>query len=199
MIEVPKTTVSGFDFARLRYYSGWFAIIALPLAHILLQFALTTCSASPFLFSGERFHLSHWFNPFHTITYLMMGSEQRSTFQNSSIALDSTGLYLTLTTVARLSFWLGIIATITHVVLRVSFSGDKQSTGNMEIKQCPSCAESIKLEAIKCRFCGHEFDPSSVQIAMTKPATAQEEVEKYRAEAEKLRTELTRRRATTQD
>ncbi|MEW6658613.1 MAG: zinc ribbon domain-containing protein [Thermodesulfobacteriota bacterium] len=31
-----------------------------------------------------------------------------------------------------------------------------------KIKKCPSCAETIKLEALKCRFCGHEFDPSEV-------------------------------------
>ena len=30
-------------------------------------------------------------------------------------------------------------------------------------KKCPSSAESIKLEALKCRYCGEVFDPSDVE------------------------------------
>jgi|GEM_PF-2776939 len=29
-------------------------------------------------------------------------------------------------------------------------------------KICPACAETIKLAALKCRFCGHQFDPGQV-------------------------------------
>ena len=32
-----------------------------------------------------------------------------------------------------------------------------------ESKKCPACAERVKLEAIKCRFCGEEFDPGEVE------------------------------------
>lgn len=32
-----------------------------------------------------------------------------------------------------------------------------------ETKKCPTCAETIKLEALKCRFCGETFDPNEVK------------------------------------
>lgn len=33
---------------------------------------------------------------------------------------------------------------------------------DQETKQCPVCAETIKLEALKCRFCGDLLDPQAV-------------------------------------
>lgn len=37
-----------------------------------------------------------------------------------------------------------------------------------ENKRCPMCAETIKLEAIKCRFCGQLFDNNEVQKEIDK-------------------------------
>lgn len=36
-----------------------------------------------------------------------------------------------------------------------------------ETKICPQCAEIIKLEALKCRFCGEKFDPEQVSSQIT--------------------------------
>jgi hypothetical protein len=41
-----------------------------------------------------------------------------------------------------------------------------------QTKKCPKCAESIKFEALKCRFCGEEFDPDQVKQAVAERLAA---------------------------
>jgi hypothetical protein len=48
-------------------------------------------------------------------------------------------------------------------------AGEPHSTSTPLIeltKQCPSCAETIKIQALKCRFCGEVFDPGEVASIM---------------------------------
>lgn len=46
-----------------------------------------------------------------------------------------------------------------------------------ELKKCPSCAETVKAEALICRFCGYDFRTGSVQprtgMQLPTPPTSQ--------------------------
>lgn len=46
---------------------------------------------------------------------------------------------------------------------------------DQETKKCPACAEAIKLEAVKCRFCGEALDPQETARLVEERRSALEE------------------------
>ncbi|MBN9471709.1 MAG: hypothetical protein J0J10_23345 [Bosea sp.] len=51
-----------------------------------------------------------------------------------------------------------LIAIFTLPKRRVEGNSDDQPVTAGALKVCPDCAEQVKLEARKCRFCGHPFN-----------------------------------------
>lgn len=40
----------------------------------------------------------------------------------------------------------------------------KEEVSLRKMMRCPQCAELVKKEALKCRYCGHEFRPESLKL-----------------------------------
>jgi ribosomal protein L37AE/L43A len=74
-----------------------------------------------------------------------------------------------------IGFLLGPFGLIYALIIpKIEIKENKIKSIEHETKRCPMCAETIKLEAMKCRFCGHLFNDNEVQ----------EEIEKRKSEIE---------------
>ena len=64
-----------------------------------------------------------------------------------------------------------------HTEMNVQ-SSDAEAV-DVATKQCPKCAETIKLEAIVCRFCGYEFNKNEVAEEIVREETQAKERKEY--------------------
>ena len=56
------------------------------------------------------------------------------------------------------------------LILKVNQAGIEARQLDEGMKKCPSCAEMVRGEAAKCRFCGHEWDPVATWEIVQEPS-----------------------------
>lgn len=81
-----------------------------------------------------------------------------------------------------LAFAVGFLPPLAAAIL-TSQSSNRPQPAATGTKQCPMCAETIQAMALKCRYCGHLFDPSELAtpVAVTQEpvATPAEDPEQF--------------------
>ena len=68
------------------------------------------------------------------------------------------------------------------IILAQKFTESDDAFIEKGLKKCPSCAETIKIEVLKCRFCGHAFDPNEVNQQLAERRVKLAELEDQRLE-----------------
>lgn len=57
-----------------------------------------------------------------------------------------------------------VVSGIYDIKKEETTASDLVKSKEKYFKKCPSCAEIIKIEAVKCRFCGNEFDKNEIKM-----------------------------------